>query len=133
MTFLKSLSNELGINKRIKFLGYLEKEQLVDVIYNSIAYISFSSFEGNSNSLDEAILTGLNLILSDITSHRESAYDFSTIIDISLPLNNISMIVRQSLDNFKSGKSKSYLHKIKSLKRSSSKQQLSRNLSLLFR
>lgn len=56
-------------NSKIKFLGF--KTNIVDYLSASDIYVSYSSSEGFSISIIEALSCGLLCLLSDIPSHKE--------------------------------------------------------------
>lgn len=60
---------KLHANKNVKFLGF--KKNILDYFSAADVYISYSSSEGFSISVIEALDSGLVLLLSDIPSHKE--------------------------------------------------------------
>lgn len=56
-------------NSNIIFTGF--KTNIIDYFLASDVYVSYSSSEGFSISIIEALSCGLNLLLSDIPSHKE--------------------------------------------------------------
>ncbi|MFH1586200.1 MAG: glycosyltransferase family 4 protein [archaeon] len=62
---LKTLANKLGINNRVKFLGILDKKQLVKIYNSSGVFVLPSLKEGMSNTLLEAMSCSLPAIVTN--------------------------------------------------------------------
>ncbi len=60
-----------GLTENIKFLGLIEREELVCLMNESIALVQPSLFEGWNTSIEEAKALNKYLIVSDIPLHRE--------------------------------------------------------------
>lgn len=102
---LISLNKSINKNKNVKFLPYMVQRKLLRYIFNSEFFISLSFYEGNSNSLDEAILCNRNLILSNIKSHKLSAKNIGFFININKAIEEISnQILECFLNNEKLSK-----------------------------
>lgn len=61
---LKQMAQELGIAQRIKFLGFVSKEKINEIMKLSDAYLISSDFEGTSVSLLEAMFNKMAIIAS---------------------------------------------------------------------
>ncbi|MEI8024970.1 MAG: hypothetical protein WCI18_01360 [Pseudomonadota bacterium] len=58
-------------HKSLEWMGVLPHTEVLGVLKNSFAYISFSEIENSSNALAEAAQFNKKLVVSDIASHRE--------------------------------------------------------------
>ncbi len=70
----KSLVNrcsELGISDIVLFSGWVERDKIPQIYNRSDIFVSVSLDEGMSNSLLEAMASGLPVVVSNITAHRE--------------------------------------------------------------
>jgi glycosyltransferase involved in cell wall biosynthesis len=64
---------ELGLSERFRHLGMVSHEELIALMYHSVAIINPSLFEGWSSTVEEAKSLGKRVLLSDIAVHREQA------------------------------------------------------------
>ena len=78
---LKRQSQELGIQERVKFLGYLPEKELSIVISNAIALVFPSLWEGFGLPVLEAMALGTPVITSNISSLPEVAGDAAISVD----------------------------------------------------
>lgn len=67
--------DELGLKDRVMFLGALKKSEMPHLLRAADAFIQTSAFEGQSNSILEAMHEGLPVIASDIPTQRETLCD----------------------------------------------------------
>ena len=63
----------LGLSDRFRHLGMVSHEELIALMYHSVAVINPSLFEGWSSTVEEAKSLGKRVLLSDIAVHREQA------------------------------------------------------------
>ena len=59
------------INQNYIYLGLIPDEDVIALMYHSIALINPSKFEGRSSTVEQAISLGKKIILSDIPIHKE--------------------------------------------------------------
>jgi len=78
MDALKSLAQELGIDKRILFLGWQSREQLIEQYKWSNLFLFPSRHEGMPNAVLEAMASGLPVIASRIAGNEELVVDGET-------------------------------------------------------
>jgi glycosyltransferase involved in cell wall biosynthesis len=65
MGFLVNLTNELGLNERVKFLGYVENEDKYPYLKNSDSFILTSMHEGFGIVFMESMFVGLPIVCSN--------------------------------------------------------------------
>jgi len=63
--FLENLTNELGLNDRVKFLGYVANEEKYVYLKNSNSFILVSMHEGFGIVFMESMFIGLPIISSN--------------------------------------------------------------------
>lgn len=80
---LKELSNKLDI--KVDFVGRIDREEVIRKLQDSDIYISSSIKEGMSNSILEAMATGLPIITTDTGGSKELVKDNGFIIQKSDP------------------------------------------------
>ncbi len=68
---LKQYIHAHNLEASIKFLGLIERRELITLMRFSLAIINPSLFEGWSSTVEEAKSIGKNLILSNLNVHRE--------------------------------------------------------------
>ena len=78
---LKGRSQELGIQERVKFLGYVVEEKLSVIISNAIALVFPSLWEGFGLPVLEAMALGTPVITSNLSSLPEVAGDAGILVD----------------------------------------------------
>ncbi|WP_443970806.1 glycosyltransferase family 4 protein [Sphingobium sp. CR28] len=78
MDEMRSRAKNLGVEERVIFLGALGRAQVADLLCAADAFVQSSLFEGQSNSVLEAMHAGLPMILSDIPEQRETIVDSQT-------------------------------------------------------
>lgn len=68
---LKTRIRNHGLQDSIRFLGLVPYSHIAPLMYNALAVMNPSLFEGWSTTVEEAKALGLPLIVSDIPVHRE--------------------------------------------------------------
>ena len=68
---LKSLATELSVCDRVHFLGCLEKKSVFKLLKIADVFVQPSAYEGQSNSLLEALVMGKAIVSSDIPPQIE--------------------------------------------------------------
>jgi glycosyltransferase involved in cell wall biosynthesis len=68
----EALARDLGADDRIHFLGNLPHRRIRDFLRAADGFVQTSLFEGQSNSILEAMHEGLPIICSDIPMQRET-------------------------------------------------------------
>ena len=68
---LKKMVVELGLEEQVRFLGFLEREDLLVLMKFSLAVVQPSLFEGWSTVIEDAKALGTRIIASDLPVHRE--------------------------------------------------------------
>lgn len=68
----QALADDLGAQDRIHFLGSLAHDRVTDLLRAADGFIQTSLFEGQSNSILEAMHEGMPIICSDIPMQRET-------------------------------------------------------------
>jgi glycosyltransferase involved in cell wall biosynthesis len=70
---IKGLINELGISKKIFILGYIPKNDQLQILKNSVAVIQATLFEGGPGgfAVYESVAFGIPSIVSDIPVNKE--------------------------------------------------------------
>lgn len=78
MERLKFATFQLGLEKNINFIGYIEHTSIKDYYQNSDIYLQYSIQEGFCNALLEAQCMGLICIASDAEGLKENIIDNKT-------------------------------------------------------
>jgi len=68
---LKDLVNTLGLSSVIKFHGYIDSKDVFSYYSNSDIYIQLSKKEGMSNSILEAMASGLPIVATNVGGARD--------------------------------------------------------------
>ena len=68
----EALVRDLGAEDRVHFLGSLSHDRVMDLLRAADGFVQTSLFEGQSNSILEAMHEGLPIICSDIPTQRET-------------------------------------------------------------
>lgn len=68
---LKALAAELGLAERVRFLGFLPREDQLGLIKGAIAMVQPSLCEGWSTVVEDAKALGRHVLASNIAVHRE--------------------------------------------------------------
>ncbi len=112
--FLKEQLQELGLEKRVHFIGFIDEEELISLYKHAAIFISASRDEGFNIPVLEAMACGTPTVCSNIDVHKElfcdaavfyeveSAQDLSdkmnSILDESL---SVKAITEQGLEKIK--------------------------------
>ncbi|MBT5877398.1 MAG: glycosyltransferase family 4 protein [Candidatus Latescibacteria bacterium] len=72
---VRDLVNELGINDRTHFTGYIDYEALTDYLNAADVAVSVPSSDGTAMAVLEAMACGVPLVVSDLPSNREWIQD----------------------------------------------------------
>ncbi len=75
---LKSLSQELNISDRVKFLGWQNREELTQWYHRSNLFLFPSRHEGMPNAVLEAMSSGLSVVATRIAGSEELVLDGAT-------------------------------------------------------
>jgi glycosyltransferase involved in cell wall biosynthesis len=75
---LKAMSEEYGINERIRFLGWLSTEQLKEQYAAATVFLFPSRDEGMPNAILEAMASGLPVVATKIAGNEELVLDGET-------------------------------------------------------
>ncbi|MGN6516592.1 MAG: glycosyltransferase, partial [Rhizomicrobium sp.] len=67
-----ALARELGAERRVHFLGNVPHKRIKDLLRAADGFVQTSLFEGQSNSILEAMHEGLPIVCSDIPMQRET-------------------------------------------------------------
>lgn len=73
---LKERIKELNVEENIKFLGFINRVDQIELLKNSIAVIQPSLFEGWSTIVEDAKALNIILLCSDIPVHKEQLEDY---------------------------------------------------------
>lgn len=92
MVYLKALIRRLNAGSWVKLLGSLPRNQVHQHIAHSQALILYSSYEGLSHTLIEAMLLHTHVFASNISSNRETLHGYGQLINQSSPLELASAI-----------------------------------------
>jgi glycosyltransferase involved in cell wall biosynthesis len=69
---LEAKAEALGLGRRLVLLGALSPPQVADLLRAGDIFLQTSTFEGQSNSILEAMAEGMAIVASDIPMQRES-------------------------------------------------------------
>lgn len=72
---LVDFCEEYNLNNQVKFLGFIDREEQLQLMNNSEAIIQPSLFEGWSTTVEDAKFLNKFVILSDIPLHKEQTKD----------------------------------------------------------
>lgn len=64
--YVKEIIKENGLGKTIRFLGFLDEEEMYNVMHKTHVMVLPSNCENSPNSVGEAMLVGLPVIVSDV-------------------------------------------------------------------
>jgi glycosyltransferase involved in cell wall biosynthesis len=101
---LKSLSQQLGIEANLRWLGTIPYDDLLQLIAGARALLNPSLFEGWSTTVEEAKCLGAPIVLSGLAVHREQASGRAVFFD---PKDPVSMA--DAIDTILAGESESNL------------------------
>src|SRR5205814_986321 len=72
---------ENGLENNIQFLGFIQREEQLCLMQNSLAIIQPSFFESWNTTVEDAKALNQFIILSDLTIHREQMNDNCAFFD----------------------------------------------------
>lgn len=73
---IKRMVTQLGIESNISFLGFIDREDQLELMSESMAIIQPSLFEGWSTVIEDGKLLNVNIIASDLRVHREQLVSY---------------------------------------------------------
>jgi glycosyltransferase involved in cell wall biosynthesis len=99
-----NLIETLNLTSRVKFLGYLDREEFVKYLINCKALIQPTLFEGSPGgfSVADAVAYGVPVLLSDIPINREVDKGDIEYFDLSKPSSLVELLNKDfnfSLEN----------------------------------
>lgn len=83
---LKRRIVELGLQSSVRFLGFLDRKELLKLIEGSVAVLQPSLFEGWSTVIEDGKALSKNIIASDIPVHYEQMGDMGRYFDPTDPI-----------------------------------------------
>lgn len=90
MAPLEAQVADAGLGNRVRLLGALPREAVPDLLKAADLFIQTSTYEGQSNSVLEALLAGLPVVAHDIPEQRETIADAEgKVAGALVPLNDI--------------------------------------------
>lgn len=119
---------ESGLSSRVEFLGYLDPAVLTNILCSKDVVVSLSQYEGQSNVVDETIISKRPIILSDIPSHRFSTFDSLPLVDLSC---DIDLLSSQILSITLSTETREYRRRLETVSTRLCKQSTSASLQSL--
>lgn len=72
---LKTFVSENGLSRHIRFLGFIDRREQLQLMNNARAVIQPSLFEGWSTVVEDAKAMNQNIICSDLSVHKEQLED----------------------------------------------------------
>lgn len=75
LEYHKTLVRQLGVQDKVRFLGYVDNAQLPKILDAADVYVSTSFGDGSSSSLMEALGCGLPVVVTDIEGNKEWVSD----------------------------------------------------------
>lgn len=86
---LEAMVDDHGLTHRVRFLGNVARNDIPDLLRAADVFVQPSLFEGQSNSLIEALHEGLPVLASDIPEQREALTNANgSVAGYLLPLND---------------------------------------------
>jgi glycosyltransferase involved in cell wall biosynthesis len=70
---LKEMVRSYGLDNEVRFLGFIDREDVYGLMKHAVAVIQPSLFEGWSTVIEDALLVGAPVIASDLEVNREQA------------------------------------------------------------
>ena len=112
--YLESVTKDLGISKRVHFIGYVSGLEKIDLIKNSMAFVLSSVYEEQSIAVLEAMALGTVAVvtnvggMSDIVSNNSNGFLFqlgeiqqlSSILKNLYENNRLRKAIGESASNF---------------------------------
>jgi glycosyltransferase involved in cell wall biosynthesis len=99
---IKKFITENGIQENVKLLGIIPLNDVYGLMRNCVSVINPSLFEGWSSTVEEVKSIGKNIILSDLSVHREQAPQDAQFFDI-MNIEDLARCLLQSWLNRKGG------------------------------
>ncbi|MEP3032880.1 MAG: glycosyltransferase family 4 protein [Pseudoruegeria sp.] len=89
--------DELGLRKRVLLLGNLEREEIPHLLAACDLFIQTSKYEGNSNSMLEALASGSVIVAHDIPEQREVMADEGScrVAGVLVPMDDLEVWVAE--------------------------------------
>jgi glycosyltransferase involved in cell wall biosynthesis len=94
---LKSFVDEHHLTDQIRFLGFIDRAEQLQLINNAVAIIQPSLFEGWSTVVEDAKALNKLLIVSSIDVHKEQLIDSSALFFDPLNPGELSRVLEQTL------------------------------------
>jgi glycosyltransferase involved in cell wall biosynthesis len=85
---LRRMAAELGVEDRVRFLGFLPREDQLGLMRGAVAVIQPSLCEGWSTVVEDAKALGRHVLASDIAVHREQ---LDRNVDFFAPHDNVAL------------------------------------------
>ena len=73
---LKSLRDELNLQREVRFLGFIPREDQLSLMQSAVAVIQPSLFEGWSTVVEDAKSLNAQVIASNLNVHEEQLYNY---------------------------------------------------------
>ncbi len=83
---LRAEAVRMGVQDRVRFLGQLNRDRMVELLRAADIFALPSLYEGQSNVLLEAMAAGLPIVASDIPCHRETLNEDHEKNDFVIPI-----------------------------------------------
>ena len=94
-TEMKAFVEDNNIGNNVKFLGFIDRRDQLQLINNAIAIIQPSLFEGWSTVVEDAKLMNKFLLVSDIEIHREQLVNSSARFFDPYNVNQLAQLLQQ--------------------------------------
>jgi len=98
-TEMKAFVEDNNIGNNVKFLGFIDRRDQLQLINNAIAIIQPSLFEGWSTVVEDAKLMNKFLLVSDIEIHREQLVNSSARFFDPYNVNQLAQLLQQSSEH----------------------------------
>ncbi|QEM05797.1 glycosyltransferase family 4 protein [Mucilaginibacter rubeus] len=94
-TEMKAFVEDNNIGNNVKFLGFIDRRDQLQLMNNAIAIIQPSLFEGWSTVVEDAKLMNKFLLVSDIEIHREQLVNSSARFFDPYSVNQLAQLLQQ--------------------------------------
>jgi glycosyltransferase involved in cell wall biosynthesis len=98
LSYLKEYADKLGILNRIRFIGFIKDEELIDLYQQSIALVMPTYFGPTNLPPLEAFGMGVPVLYSDRAGMREQVGDAALLMDLKEPLSMAAHIEKLTSD-----------------------------------
>ncbi|MFB0498229.1 glycosyltransferase involved in cell wall biosynthesis [Mucilaginibacter sp. OAE612] len=98
-TEMKAFVEDNNIGNNVKFLGFIDRRDQLQLMNNAIAIIQPSLFEGWSTVVEDAKLMNKFLLVSDIEIHREQLVNSSACFFNPHNVNQLAQLLQQSSEH----------------------------------